>query len=84
MSNEIPFRSMLPHHRLRAFRVAEELLDAVRDARIRDRVLRDQALKSAKSACLNTAEGGDAAAVARPRVLAKGSELYAVLGALIR
>jgi four helix bundle protein len=51
------FRSLLPHHRLRAFRVAVELLELVREARISDRVLRDQALKAAKSACANTAEG---------------------------
>ena len=49
--------SLLPHHRLRAYSVAVELLAAVRQSRIRDRVLRDQALRAAKSACLNCAEG---------------------------
>lgn len=49
--------SLLPHHRLRAYSVAVQLLMAVRAARIRDRVLRDQALRAAKSACLNCAEG---------------------------
>jgi four helix bundle protein len=49
--------SLLPHHRLRAYGVAVELYRAVRGARIKDRVLRDQALRAAKSACANTAEG---------------------------
>jgi len=49
--------SLMPHHRLRAYGVAVQLLGAVRAARIRDRVLRDQALRAAKSACLNCAEG---------------------------
>jgi four helix bundle protein len=48
--------SPLPHHRLVAYQVAVELLILVRDARLRDAVLREQALKSAKSACLNIAE----------------------------
>ena len=51
-----PARSRLPHHRLVAYRVATELLLAVRAADIRDPKLRDQALRAAKSACLNTAE----------------------------
>ena len=33
--------SLLPHHRLRAYGVAVQLLGAVRAARIRDRTLRD-------------------------------------------
>jgi four helix bundle protein len=52
----IPPQSALPHHRLVAYQVAVELLVLVRDARLRDVVLRDQALRSAKSACLNIAE----------------------------
>jgi hypothetical protein len=36
--------------------VAKELLVAVREAHLRDAGLRDQAMRSAKSACLNTAE----------------------------
>jgi four helix bundle protein len=40
-----------------AFEVAKELLLAVRGAHIRDAKLRDEALRSAKAACLNTAEG---------------------------
>jgi four helix bundle protein len=46
----------LPHEKLIAFQVARELLLSVRDAGIRDPKLRDQALRAAKSACLNIAE----------------------------
>jgi four helix bundle protein len=53
----IPPQSSLPHHRLVAYQVAVELLVLVRDARLRDATLREQALKSAKSVCLNIAEG---------------------------
>ena len=47
----------LPHHKLHAYEVAIRLLEAVRSARIRDCHLRDQAMRAAKSACLNAAEG---------------------------
>ncbi|HET9598271.1 MAG TPA: four helix bundle protein [Anaeromyxobacteraceae bacterium] len=47
----------LPHHNLLAYGVAVELLQAVRACSIGDSTLRDQALRSAKSACLNAAEG---------------------------
>ena len=47
----------LPHHKLLAYGVARDLLLAVRAASIRDAKLRDEALRSAKSACLNCAEG---------------------------
>ena len=47
----------LPHHKLIAYQVAKELLVAVRDTHVRDAGLRDQALRAAKSACLNCAEG---------------------------
>jgi four helix bundle protein len=47
----------LPHHKLLAYGVALELLQSVRDAKIRDSYLRDHAMRAAKSACLNTAEG---------------------------
>jgi four helix bundle protein len=47
----------LPHHKLHAYVVAIELLKAVRETRIRDCHLRDQAMRAAKSACLNAAEG---------------------------
>jgi four helix bundle protein len=47
----------LPHHKLHAYGVAIRLLQAVRDSRIRDCHLRDQAMRAAKSAALNAAEG---------------------------
>jgi len=47
----------LPHHKLLAYGVAIQLLEAVRETRIRDCHLRDQAMRAAKSACLNAAEG---------------------------
>ena len=47
---------LLPHHRLVAYRVSLELLTVVREAAIRDPKLRDQALRAAKSVCLNVAE----------------------------
>jgi four helix bundle protein len=42
---------------LQAYGVAVALLEAVRGAKVRDAYLRDHAMRSAKSACLNTAEG---------------------------
>jgi len=48
----------LPHHKLIAFGVARDLLLAVRAAQVRDAKLLDEALRSAKSACLNCARGG--------------------------
>jgi four helix bundle protein len=48
---------VLPHHRLVAYSVARDFLLAVLACRIRDRKLRDEAHRSAKSACLNCAEG---------------------------
>jgi four helix bundle protein len=48
---------VLPHHKLYAFAVARDLLLAVLRSPIRDAKLRDEAIRSAKSACLNTAEG---------------------------
>ena len=63
--NDNNFRSVqLPHHRLVAYSQALLLLGAVRAAGLRDATLRDHALRSAKSACLNTAEG--AGRVSRP------------------
>ena len=49
--------TLLPHHKLHAFGVAKDMLLAVRAANIRDTGLRDQAMRAAKSACLNCAEG---------------------------
>jgi four helix bundle protein len=47
----------LPHHKLIAYGFARDLLLAVRAAQVRDPKLKDEALRSAKSACLNCAEG---------------------------
>jgi hypothetical protein len=83
--------SALPHHRLRAYGTALRLLRVVRAAGIRDRTLRDQALRAAKGVCLNIAEG--AGRVTRGQgsrpgsavlALEVGAELYAVLSSLIR
>ena len=61
----------LPHQDLIAYRVACDLLVAVMEARIRDPHLRDQALRAAKSACLNIAEAnGRASPADRRRVFA--------------
>ena len=46
----------MPYERLLAFQAAKELLSIVREAKIADAHLRDQALRAAKSACLNIAE----------------------------
>src|SRR5258708_14614231 len=46
----------LPHETLAAYQVACELLVAVKKAEIADLKLRDQALRAAKSVCLNIAE----------------------------
>jgi len=47
----------LPHHRLAAFGVARDFLLAVRACSIRDAKLRDEAVRAAKGAALNCAEG---------------------------
>ena len=61
----------LPHQNLIAYRVACDLLVAVVEARIRDPGLRDQALRAAKSACLNIAEAnGRVSPADRRRVFA--------------
>ena len=49
--------SSLPHHRLQVYGKSLELLAAVRAAQVRDAKLRDEALRAAKSVCLNIAEG---------------------------
>ncbi len=76
-----PLAEVLPHHRLIAYTVATELLVAVRDARIRDFSLRDQALRAAKSACLNCAEGAgrvSPADKARVFAIARGEAVEAI------
>ena len=45
----------LPHQNLIAYQVARELVVIVREAKIVDAKLRDQALRAATSACLNIA-----------------------------
>jgi four helix bundle protein len=57
----------LPHERLFAYRVARELVVAVRSARISDSGLRDQALRAAMSVCLNIAEAAGRPSVADQR-----------------
>ena len=57
MNTNASTHSLLPHHRLHVYGFAVQLLAAVRDAGIRDSDLRDQALRAAKSAVLNVAEG---------------------------
>ena len=47
----------LPQHKLIAYEVSLRLLEAVMRSRIVDSNLRNQALRAAKSACLNCAEG---------------------------
>jgi len=48
--------AQLPIHRLDAYRVAKEFLQAVVACEIRDSRLRDQAVRAAQSCCLNIAE----------------------------
>ena len=55
--DSIPTSPVLPHHKLLAYGVARDLLVAVLACRIADPKLRDEATRSAKSACLNCAEG---------------------------
>ena len=71
----------LPHHRLRAYGTALEFLRAVQDARVRDRELRTQALRAAKSVCLNIAEGAGRvtrADQARAYTVARGELVEAI------
>jgi four helix bundle protein len=72
---------VLPHHKLIAYGVAVELLGAVKAANIRDAKLRAHALGSAKSACLNCAEGAGRvtrADKARAFAIARGETVEAV------
>lgn len=65
----------LPHHRLAAYAVSLEFLAAVKAARLTDRKLKDEALRAAKGACLNIAEGAGRATradKARAYVIARG------------
>ena len=65
----------LPHHKLVAWQVAVQLLQAVVACEVRDTTLRQQALRAAKSCCLNIAEAagrGSAADRARVFLIARG------------
>jgi len=65
----------MPHHKLIAYEVALELVVAVKEAGVRDGDLRDQAMRAAKSAALNTAEGAGRSSPkdkARVFVIARG------------
>ncbi len=76
-----PTTSLLPHHRLWAYGVALELLDAVISARISDRKLRDEAERAAKGTCLNIAEGAGRltrADKARAYAIARGECVEAI------
>ena len=73
--------SSLPHHRLRAYGTALAFLRAVQDVRVRDRELRVQALRAAKSVCLNIAEGAGRvtrADKARAYTVARGELVEAI------
>ena len=73
--------SQLPHHRLRVYRAALELLRAVRAANITDRDMREQALRAAKSVCRNIAEAsGRVSPADKARVwgIARGEAVEAI------
>ena len=79
--NESSHPPLLPHHQLRAYGTAVEFLRAVRSAGIRDRELRTQALRAAKSVCLNLAEGAGRvtrADKARAYTVARGELVEAI------
>jgi four helix bundle protein len=76
-----PRTTLLPHHKLLAYGVAVELLLAVKAACIRDSKLRDEAVRAAKGACLNCAEGAGRvtrADKARVFAIARGEAVEAV------
>jgi len=52
----MPNWTTLPHQKLIAYQVARQLVVCVRDAKITDSKLRDQAMRAAISVCLNIAE----------------------------
>ena len=56
MANKTTLYPSLPHENLIAYQVACDLLVAVFNANIRNADLRDQALRAARSACLNIAK----------------------------
>src|SRR5437762_4333927 len=79
--------TLLLHEKLIAWQVACELLRVVRDARIADLGLRDQAMRAAQSACLNIAEAnGRVAPADRRRVfaIARGEATEAAAAVQVR
>src|SRR5437764_13168089 len=67
--------SNLPHEKLHAYQEARSLLMCVHQAKIADGKLRDQALRAARSICLNIAEGAGRSSVpdkARVYSIARG------------
>jgi four helix bundle protein len=81
MTNPTTSPAPLSHHKLVAYRVAVELLLAVKAANIRDAKLRNEAVRAAKGPCLNCADGaGRASRADRARVfaIARGEAVEAV------
>ena len=71
MANKTTLYPPLPHEHLLAYQVACDLLVAIVEANIRIADLRDQALRAARSACLNIAEAnGRVSPADRKRVFA--------------
>jgi four helix bundle protein len=80
MTTQHPDRPLLPHQSLRVYRIALQLLAAVRDANIKDAKLRDQAMRAAKSVPLNIAEAAgrvSPADKARVYAIARGEAMEA-------
>jgi len=76
--------SNLPHEKLHAYQEARSLLMCVHQAKIADSKLRDQALRAARSICLNIAEGAGRSSIpdkARVYAIARG-ETCEVVAAL--
>jgi len=71
MPNDTTLYPSLPHERLLAYQAACDLVVAVFQAQIRNADLRDQALRAARSTCLNIAEAnGRVSPADRKRVFA--------------
>src|SRR5438270_13543808 len=78
-----------PHEKLHAYQEARNLLICVHDAKIADGKLRDQAMRAARSICLNIAEGAGRSSVpdkARVYAIARGEtcEVVAALEIALR
>src|SRR5207248_10729516 len=76
--------SNLPHERLHAYQEARSLLMCVHQAKVTAGKLRDQAMRAARSICLNIAEGAGRSSVpdkARVHAIARG-ETCEVVAAL--